>query len=122
MSNRFDIITYLANMTNFSFTRAQIEQIAMTRGISNVDNFADLKLRDRNLALADMLFLIFTSYSSTGGTTKSHNGFTLTIGASSIADKSDIYNLMTKLYKNPEQELNQVIISAKGGCNWVNED
>jgi hypothetical protein len=117
----FDIITYMANMTGFTFTREQLSHIAAERGTSSVTALSELTREQKNLMLADMLFIIFTSYSTTGSTSKSHGDYTLTVGAKTITDKDDIYKLMTALYANPDQELNQVLSSYQGGVSWIDE-
>lgn len=118
---QFDIITYMSNMTGFTFERTALEQIAMNRGVSEINDFVELTTRQKNLILADMLFIIFTSYSNTGSTSKQHGDYSVTIGAKIITDKTDIYKLMTALYQNPDSELGEVLSSYQGGVQWINE-
>jgi hypothetical protein len=106
-------------MTGYQFTKEQLKQIAIDRGVYGISDLSELTLRARNLMLADMLFIIFTSYTNSGSTTKSHGDYSVTIGAKQITDKADIYKLMTSLYENPEQEVYQAISNLSGGCQWL---
>jgi hypothetical protein len=115
----FDIITYMGNMTGFDFKRPVLEQIAVKRGVRNVSDYSELSRREENLILADLLFVIFTSPSTSGSTTKSHGDFSVTVGAATMTDKSDIYKLMMNLYQNPDQELHAAMADLQGGCQWL---
>jgi hypothetical protein len=117
----FDLITYMGSMTGYTFTREQLEGIVTNRGLGDVTSFSELTLKDRNLMLADMLFIIYTTPTSTGSVSKQHGDYSVTVGAMQITDKDNIYKLMTALYSNPEQELNQTLATYQGGVCWINE-
>jgi hypothetical protein len=111
----------MSNMTGYTFEREALEQIALNRGVSEITDFAELTTRQKNLVLADMLFIIFTSYSNSGSSTKQHGDYSVTVGAKIITDKADIYKLMTALYENPDSELGDVLSENQGGVRWINE-
>jgi hypothetical protein len=116
-----DIVTYLSNLTGYSFTKEQILSVAYNRGFDEETDITTLTLRDRNLLLADLLFIIFTSPSSSGALTKQHGDYSVTIGSTQITDKADICKLMNALYENPDKELGQILSSYTGGVYWVDE-
>jgi hypothetical protein len=118
---QFDLIKYMANMTGYSFTREQLEHIALNRGTLGIEHFHDLTLRDKNLMLADMLFIIYTSPTSSGAITKQHGDYSVTIGSAQIGDKDKLYKLIDALYKNPDKELNQLLADSQGGLSWLTE-
>jgi hypothetical protein len=111
----------MSNMTGYTFERGQLENIAMNRGVSNVKSFSDLTVRDRNLLLADMLFVIITSPSSTASVSKQHGDYSTTVGSVRIENQDALRKLMTALYSNPDKELNDILTSYQGGVFWVHE-
>jgi hypothetical protein len=68
-----------------------------------------------------MLFIIITSPSSGGSITKQHGDFSVTIGASSITNISELRKLMLALYDNPDKELNELVSTSQGGVGWIQE-
>lgn len=114
----FDIITYMGSLTGFSFEKSVLERIAMERGLSYVSNFNDLTERDRDLLLADMLFVIYTTPSQTPSLTKSHGSFSQTIGSQIITDKANIYDLMMKLYRKWGEEKAE-LDDAESNLQWL---
>lgn len=95
----FSIIRYMSSLTGFTFDEAVLERIAIERGVDKAEDFSDLTQKDRDLVLADLLFVIFTSPSETASLTKKHGQFSQTIGSQVITDKDDIYDLMMRLYR-----------------------
>lgn len=57
----FDIIRYMSTLTGFDLPSAVLERIALERGLRGVDDYAMLDQRDKDLLLADILFVIYTS-------------------------------------------------------------
>lgn len=98
--------------------KATVQRIAMERGLTSVHDWTEIQLRDRNLAIADMLMFIFTSPNNTGNRSKQHGDFSVSIGGVVLYDKQDIYRLMMKLYENPDAELWENMADL-GGCQWM---
>jgi hypothetical protein len=116
----FNIITYMQSMTGYDFSDREqsLLQIAVNRGVAGATDISQLTNRDKNLMLADMLFLIYTAGS--GGTvTKSHGDFSVTVSAKTITNLEDIYRLMMNLYQNPDQELFQAMAASQNTCTWM---
>ncbi len=118
---QFDLITYMANMTGFTFERGQLENIAMNRGVQDVMFLSDLTQRDKNLLLADMLMVIITSPSKTASVTTQHGDYSTTIGSVTIDNTDELRKLMIALYQNPDAELSEIMASYNGGVSWVQE-
>lgn len=112
------IIEYVGTLVTYPIPPKTVERIIKERGIDGVEDWADVKLRDRNLVLADLLFAMFTAPSNTGSKSRSHGDFSCTIGGVIITDKNDIYSLMMQLYKNPDKELWELLENI-GGCSWM---
>lgn len=113
----FDIISYLGSLVGYPVSKESLERIATERGLRDVTDWTEITRRQRNLVIADILFILFTSPSNTGSTTRSHDGFTVTVGGVILTDKSDMYALMMKLYNNPDGELYEMLDDV-GGCEW----
>lgn len=96
---QFDILSYMSSMTGFVFDKPVLERIAIERGVRNVTSLEQLTQRDRDLLLADLLFIIWTSPTQSSSISKKHGSFSLTIGSQYISDKANMYDLMNKLYR-----------------------
>lgn len=117
MSN-FDVVTYLGSLVGYPVPKEAVQRIAKERGVISVNDWTEIDRRTRNLVLADILMIIFTSPNNTGNKSKSHGDFTVSIGGVVIYDKSDIYDLMMRLYQHPEEELWEALANI-GGCQWM---
>ena len=95
---QFDILSYMSSLTGFVFEKSVLERIALERGVDEVSSLEELTQKDRDLLLADLLFIIYTSPTQSSSISKKHGSFSLTIGSQYISDKKNIYELMNKLY------------------------
>jgi hypothetical protein len=111
----------MSDMTGYTFRRGALERIARERGTINAESIDEISTRQKNLMLADMLFVVLTSPDSTSSITKQHGDYSTTIGSMKITEKDDIRELMNALYNNPDSELNQILTSYQGGVRWVQE-
>jgi hypothetical protein len=118
MTSNFNVVEYLGSLIGYPIPLKAVERIATERGLINVTDWTDISRRDRNLVIADMLMVLFTSPSNTGSKTRSHGDFSVTIGGTIITDKNDIYSLMMKLYENPDAEIWENLKDV-GGCQWM---
>lgn len=98
MISQFSVIEYMSSLTGFVFDKPVLERIALERGVDEVTSLEELTQRDRDLLLADLLFIIYTSPTQSSSISKKHGSFSLTIGSQYISDKKNIYELMNKLY------------------------
>ena len=114
----FNIIRYMSSLTGYVFDEAVLERIALERGVSEVTDFAQLTQRDKDLCLADMLLVLFTSPSQTASLSKKHGQFSQTIGSQTIYNKEDIYDLMMRLYKKWGEEVAEDL-EGMGGIEWI---
>lgn len=116
---QFDIIAYMGSLTGFTFERPVLERIALERNVQGVVSLEELSQKDRDLILADMLFILYTSPTQTASLTKQHGAFSQTIGSQYISDKRNIYALMNKLYaKWGDPKLDDISDTA-GGMTWL---
>lgn len=117
---QFDIITYMSTLTGFTFEKSVLERIAMERGVSGVTDYNQLEQKEKDLMLADMLLVIYTSPYQTSSLTKQHGAFTQTIGSQIITDKRGIYNHMTALYRKWNDAKLETVNEMDGGLQWIN--
>lgn len=109
----------MGSLTGFTFERPVLERIALERNVQDVVSLEDLSQKDRDLILADMLFILYTSPTQTASLTKQHGAFSQTIGSQYISDKRNIYALMNKLYaKWGDPKLDDISDTA-GGMTWL---
>lgn len=116
---QFDIITYMSSLTGYSFDRPVLERIALEREVDGIASFEELTQKDRDLILADMLFVLYTTPTQTSSLTKQHGAFSQTIGSQYISDKRNIYELMNKLYAKWGDPKLDDISEAGGGLSWL---
>lgn len=114
----FDVVSYIGSLVGYPVPRSSLERIATERNLLTAEDWTEISRRDRNLALADILMVIFTSPSNTGSRSRSHGDFSITIGGVILTDKNDLYALMMKLYENPDKELWENLKDV-GGCSWM---
>lgn len=117
----FDIIKYLEGLTAFVFDRAVLNRIAMERELTSVESYDNLTQKQKDLALADLLFVIYTAPNYTASLTNQHGAYTQTIGSQRYDSKKDIYNVMVGLYQKwDDDKLDSLQLDANDTV-WVNE-
>lgn len=116
---QFDIISYISSLTSFTFDRAVLQRIAYERGVSEVTCYDELTQKDRDLLLADLLFMAYTMPYQTSSLTKQHGAYSQTIGSQIISDKRGIYDLMMSLYKKWNDDKAEVAAQMGGGLRWL---
>lgn len=116
---QIDIIHYLEGLTAFVFDKAVLTRIAVDRAVIDITDTKQLTQQQKDLLLADLLYVIFTAPNYTASLTNQHGAYTQTIGSQRYDSKKDVYNIMIGLYKkwdDPKAEL-------LGGSTttWINE-
>lgn len=114
----FDPISYIGSLVGYPVPKDSIERIARERNVISVADWTEIDRRTRNLVLADILMIIFTSPNNTGNKSRQHGDFSVSIGGVVIYDKQDLYDLMMRLYKNPDLELWDAL-DGIGQCTFV---
>lgn len=114
----FDVKTYLASLVGYPIPKDAIQRIAEERNVMSVKDWTEIDRRTRNLVLADILMVIFTSPNNTGNKSKQHGDFSVSIGGVVIYNKRELYDLMMRLYQNPDQELWEALNDI-GTCQFL---
>lgn len=117
---QFDIITYMSTLTGFTFERSVLERIAIERGVSEVTEYNQLEQKNKDLLLADLLFVAYTTPYQTSSLTKQHGAFSQTIGSQIITDKKSLFNLITALYRKWKDDKLEIVNQMDGGLQWIN--
>lgn len=116
---QIDIIQYLEGLTAFVFDKAVLTRIAVERDVMDVTDSKQLTQQQKDLMLADLLYVIYTAPNYTASFTNQHGAYTQTIGSQRYDTKKDVYNIMIGLYKkwdDPKLELLEANVTT-----WVNE-
>lgn len=114
----FDVKTYLASLVGYPIPKDAIQRIAVERDVISVKDWTEIDRRTRNLVLADILMVIFTSPNDTGNKSKTHNNFSASIGGVKIYNKAQVYELMMRLYEDPDRELWEALKDV-GTCQFL---
>ena len=117
----FDIIKYLEGLTAFVFDKAVLIRIAMERDLFLVEDYKDLTQKQKDLALADLLFVVYTSPNYTASFTNQHGAYTQTIGSQRYDTKKDVYNVMIRLYQKWDDDKLDFLPLDANDTVWVNE-
>lgn len=115
----FNIIEYLEGLTSYVFDKSVLKRIAMERGVLGVTDYGMLTQQQKDLCLADLLYVIFISPNYTASLTNQHGAYSQTIGSQRYDSKTDVYNVMIGLYKKWDDDKLEML--ASGNIQWVNE-
>lgn len=113
----FNIITYLSGMTGFTFDKAVLERIAYDRGVIDVTDYSELEQEQKDLLLADLYYVIYTSPNTTASYSVSHGSSKESVGSQTIYDKATIYNIMVELYSKWGEEDKLVLLANTSSNN-----
>lgn len=116
---QFDIIEYMKSLTGYSISDSVLKRIAMEREVSEVSDYKQLGQREKDLILADILFVAYTSPYQTSSHTKQHGAFSQTIGSQIITDKKSLLNMIIAYYKKWNDEKLEAIESLNDGLQWL---
>lgn len=116
---QFDIIEYMKSLTGYSISDSVLKRIAMEREVSEVSDYKQLGQREKDLILADILFVAYTSPYQTSSHTKQHGAFSQTIGSQIITDKKGLLNMIIAYYKKWNDEKLEAIESLNDGLQWL---
>lgn len=119
MDEQFNIYEYLSGLTGFYFDKAVLKRVAMERGVINATNLGDIDKKTRDLCLADLLYAMYMSPTSTPTNTKKHGNFTQTIGSQTINTKKDIWDICVHLYRKWGDEKLEEIENAGANLQWL---
>ena len=116
---QFEIIEYMKSLTGYSISDSVLKRIAMEREVSEVTDYKQLGQREKDLILADILFVAYTSPYQTSSHTKQHGAFSQTIGSQIITDKKSLLNMIIAYYKKWNDEKLEAIENLNGGLQWL---
>lgn len=115
----FNIIDYLSGLSGFIFDKSVLARIARDRNVLGVTEYETLTAEDKDLLLADLLFVVYTGANSSASLTNQHGAFTKTIGSQTINDKKGIYNIMIGLYQKWGDPKAEVVLGSGGTLQWM---
>lgn len=119
MDEKFDIYEYLSGLTGFYVDKTILKRIAMERGVLHATNLGDIDQKTRELCMADILFAMYMSPTSTPTNTKKHGNFSQTIGSQTINSKRDIWNMCYFYYRKWNDEKVEELQQVGGELQWL---
>ena len=116
---KFDIIEYLSGLTSYSLDKAVLKCIALDRGVVNVEYFADLDAKTKELLFADVLFAVYSSPNIWASKTNTHGAFTQIVGSQSINSdvREMLYNRFYNIYKKYDDP--KLLDLESGFLQWL---
>lgn len=115
----FNIVKWLKNRIGYDVPTDKVEIIVMERGLQNVTDYAELTQKDKDLLLADVLFLLLTSATQTASKSWQSGGTTMTIGSQMLTGKAEFYNMMKGIYEKYDDPKLNIAESLGGGVQWL---
>lgn len=115
----FNIIEYLSSLTSFVFDKSVLKRVAMERGVFAITDFNQITQKQKDLCLADLLYVIYSGPNYTANMTLQHGAYTNTVGSQRYDTKKEIYNIMIGLYKKWADE--KMVEIPNEGLQWVYE-
>lgn len=122
MTDKFDIIGYMAGMTAFVFDKDVLKRIAYDRNVYNIPDYYALSKKDKDLIFADLLYAAYISPTTWASSTNSHGSYSQTIGSQTInyKDRESLYNVFIGIYKRYNDEMLAVVeTSDSGSLQWL---
>ena len=114
------IIKYLSGLTGFVFDKDVLFRVATDRKVLGVTDANELTQQDKDLLLADLLFVAYNSPNVMAGHTNEHGSFKQSVGSQTINDKKGIYKMMVALYKKwGDEDKLDLISDASSNLSWM---
>lgn len=114
-ADEFDIIEYMAGMTNFVFDKVVLERIALDRGVRDVEDYSELTKENKDLILADLLYTAYTGPNVIANHSIQHGSFTKSVGAQTV-NKDELYNIFMGIYRRYDDDMLDAVSS---NLNWL---
>lgn len=115
----FNIVKWLKNRVGYEVSTEKVEIIIIERGLQNVKDYSELTQKDKDLLLADILFLLLTSATQTASKTWQSGGTTMTIGSQMLTGKERFYDMMIGIYDKYDDPKLNIAESLGGGVQWL---
>lgn len=110
---------YLSSLSEYHFSDKVLNRIAMERGVSEVTEYSQLEQKEKDLLLADLMFTIYISPTSTASISKKHGSFSQSIGSQTYTDKKGLRNLIVSLYLKWGDDKLESVNALDGGLSWI---
>lgn len=115
----FNIVKWLKNRIGYDVSTEKVEIIVMERGLQNVTDYTELTQKDKDLLLADVLFLLLTSATQTASKSWQSGSESRSIGAQMLTGKAQFYDMMYGIYKTYDDPKLNIAESLGGGAQWL---
>lgn len=117
----FDIIAYMSGLTGYLVDKDALQRIAIDRGVSYVTMYSELTAETKDLLRADILYVVYTSPTTTASSSKSHDSYTNANGAQTIssADKDRIFAIIKSIYSKYGDEKLELLDDSETGLSWI---
>lgn len=118
MNTTINIIEYMSGLTGFVFDKSVLRRIAFDRGVLNVEDCNVLTKQQKDLLLADLLYVAYCSPNVMASYSTSHGSFSKSIGSQTI-DKDRVYQMFMDIYRRYDDEKIQQIEGMSGNMVWL---
>lgn len=121
MFDEFDIIEYLSGLTAFIFDKAVLKRIAYERNVTEVEDYAELDEKTKELLKADLLYTAYCSPNTWASSNLSHGSYSKTVGQQTMSadTKERLYNTFVSIYTKYNDEKLSEFKDADSNLQWL---
>lgn len=121
MFDEFDIIEYLSGLTAFIFDKAVLKRIAYERNVTEVEDYAELDEKTKELLKADLLYTAYYSPNTWASSNLSHGSYSKTVGQQTMSadTKERLYNTFVSIYTKYNDEKLSEFKDADSNLQWL---
>lgn len=118
---KFDIISFVGNLTNYDISEEAIQGILIRRGLKSVKAYEELDERDVDLLTADVLYYIWMSPMQTASNSWQHGDASERRGSQKLTgkDKKLIEKAMYSLYAKWGDPRAEEVTELSTTVQWI---
>lgn len=119
--DKIDIIEYLSGLTAYVFDKAVLKTIAMDRDVLNVEDYAELDKKTKDLLRADLYYTAYMSPNVWASATHAHGSYSQTIGSQTlyVEDRERLYNMFMNIYKQYDDDKLSEVSASDSTLQWL---
>ena len=121
MRTDYSVIDYISGLTSYVFDISVLKRIIVDRGYELDDSGYDISDSDKELFLADLLYVVYIGANSTANYSVKDGAFQTSIGSQTINSKQELYNIIKGIYSKYGDTKLESVSKSLGTLEWINE-
>ncbi len=117
----YSVLDYVSGITSYVFDKSVLLRVIYDRKYKFEDSADTITEQDKELLLADLLYIVFCGANSSASYSVADGSFKQAIGSQTINSKKEIYNIIKGIYTKYSDPKLEVINESIGVLTWINE-